>query len=1664
MQSLKNLGALAIILSMSCGESLPGLPQAALVEPSQIEWQQLEDLQGDAIAAEAFPAGQVARLVLRVLDASLQPVPGALVSLSARADNFDDLLRFPAGTQCFSDAQGLCSIVIASQGKAGALTLTARAAALVPVVAEFPMVVVARRDELKLHVEVQGVGAVEWAGEGTDPLVALERLLINADVNSGRLITVRVNDPHDNPVVGQTTLLALLDQTSAAPDAGAPLPDAAVAAGDASAALPDAATTAGDTSPATPDSGAIVADGGGQADTGATTPAGAKLAIRVSASDDCSELVAPDTPGAGVSDARGNVYYCLYTTAYRGDWRALLRVPGVLDGALDPHGEQGLALDGHSAAGLPTRLAALIDGDKVLCNPGRASPLIRFRVSKDDGEGVPGVRVLFDTVGGLDGLSRRVGATNNQGEVTVKAFCPASRVQGAEVIARVAQPPLDAVHVPIEVRADAVTTLHIEADAGNPAVLHDGDELRFSVSASDANGVQVLHPVGSDEPLSLRFGIASSGHAGTLLLGETPILAQSLAVDEEGLIDLRLTVRSRATMDRPIRLEARTLDGVVRAEEAITVSPGAPSHLAVQPAERVQALVGGVGGTVSIRVLDGDDVNTANGVPGARVQITAPPQLRLDRTVGITDASGLFESVIVLVDRPGDHTLSIAASHGEWSVESQLVVEGTTGVPQSIQVRLSDELLESSGEDGEQAAHEVTLRAGDQLSDVLSLRLTNAQGGGIPGLGLSIERLEGAEDRCATWEEPGVTDEAGEVRYGPGLLTLTGGPLVVRCLYRVRHGATPATALVRVVQITGRPVQASFDPAEVRQLTNFGVRPTQWNDNTSLEVTLRATDANNSPAAQMRMWLEVSNCWVSARDFQLSDDGEKRFRVAGGANINAPCRLSARYSNQLEQFTPPQLELQSGGYATPQLISVHSDGVRDRSPRDSERLVFNTNQASGRWLVQTDLQTIRLTEPVVAGPCPPAECSSLELVRLEHGENDNLIESVDDEGQSLIVRSEIPLEVEFSGNQVSLFVTMDRTWTLPGGWFGLRLRQPGENGAASSAWGFYVHAGFRFAEPRQDRITQLSLLAPEGDEQVTVRSAHQFNLDDDDDNELLVCGTDRQGAWFAVVQLGANGELPNEAVRATRSWLGGDHPTMASKRYVCPVGDVNNDGRLDLIMAMPSQDGMPRVTIHRGIDSDSVFHSEAEVLTWSSQTVRNQNYTMLGDIEGPSGVLIRAGDTRFQLFIDAAQDPMQAADAELFSGDDLALLQSDQPVWAKISGQDSVHIFPDGTLDGCSSYGLQGSFNDRVVVRRQSELLQTYDFVTRRLIHEWQVPGVIRFALASDVDRLMTVDSNGNLKLFNATNGQQIASRQVNRPIESLTQIQLAASGTIGGFVRRNRSGQYPDYELQVRAFDSDFSFSARTGQRSIVFATRPQDPQVIWSRYEFENGADHLRANNRTYPPTWSTIRHIALRNDGELLTHHIGGAFYFYNLTTERGLTEPPNYNGWVSSFGGMGRHILYGKRIYSYVRHQTVRHLPNTGFAYKYVGNSNRWAVQNTPGEKSICALGDPEAPRAFTGSRSGGWLVDGQATSDGKRYVLVVDGNHLRFTRPYSLRLLCGNGRLDPGELFDDETVGLTNPYAASCGASCGNGDWQQGEGCDDGNNEPGDGCDRLCQAE
>ena len=114
---------------------------------------------------------------------------------------------------------------------------------------------------------------------------------------------------------------------------------------------------------------------------------------------------------------------------------------------------------------------------------------------------------------------------------------------------------------------------------------------------------------------------------------------------------------------------------------------------------------------------------------------------------------------------------------------------------------------------------------------------------------------------------------------------------------------------------------------------------------------------------------------------------------------------------------------------------------------DSDRLVFSRSQLrAGLFL--------RINRPFDESPivevCPAESCSSLELVRMEQNQEGQLVESLDADDQVMIARSNIPVEVEFMGNEVELYATMDQAGLDER--HGLRLRQPGENGARSAAW------------------------------------------------------------------------------------------------------------------------------------------------------------------------------------------------------------------------------------------------------------------------------------------------------------------------------------------------------------------------------------------------------------------------------------------------------------------------------------------------------------------------------------------------------------------------------------------------------------------------------------
>ena len=154
---------------------------------------------------------------------------------------------------------------------------------------------------------------------------------------------------------------------------------------------------------------------------------------------------------------------------------------------------------------------------------------------------------------------------------------------------------------------------------------------------------------------------------------------------------------------------------------------------------------------------------------------------------------------------------------------------------------------------------------------------------------------------CSTWEDAGESDGAGEIHYGlgEGNRSLIAGPRIARCLYRVQHGNTQASALVRVVQIAGLP--ADDDDASLSRiggleppLANRAQAPAQWSEETASQIRLEANDANGNPAAGLRMWIEAQNCWVSGRVFTLNEE-EKRSSLPRPARFRWTRRLTARY-------------------------------------------------------------------------------------------------------------------------------------------------------------------------------------------------------------------------------------------------------------------------------------------------------------------------------------------------------------------------------------------------------------------------------------------------------------------------------------------------------------------------------------------------------------------------------------------------------------------------------------------------------------------------------------------------------------------------------------------------------------------------------------------------
>ena len=341
---------------------------------------------------------------------------------------------------------------------------------------------------------------------------------------------------------------------------------------------------------------------------------------------------------------------------------------------------------------------------------------------------------------------------------------------------------------------------------------------------------------------------------------------------------------------------------------SIHVAQGDPAQLVVSPAGVVEALLGGAAGELTYTVLDGDG-DAANAVPGVPVQISAPQSLVLaanwthaQTLTGTTGPDGRFRVSVVQASEAGDAVVTGTLQTQGGPVTAATTVRVGEGAAASLTMTLDGQSLPI-----DEGLPTLTMRAGTALTQSLAIRVLNNQGAGLANRGLSVALEQGDQATCAQFAEAGVTDESGTITFGQGNLALTAGGNVGTCVYRLAHGATPANARLRIVQIPGLPVIATLTAAEVRAVPNFGERPNEWTDETSVSVTLQARDANNLAPEGLQMWLEATNCHVSERAFDLDENGEAVFRVAGGPTYldeqgnPVDCRLRARYFNDQEQ-------------------------------------------------------------------------------------------------------------------------------------------------------------------------------------------------------------------------------------------------------------------------------------------------------------------------------------------------------------------------------------------------------------------------------------------------------------------------------------------------------------------------------------------------------------------------------------------------------------------------------------------------------------------------------------------------------------------------------------------------------------------------------------------
>ena len=202
-------------LVMGCGQ-LPALPdEAAERLPAELAFNGLSlavgfEGAGATVQPDAILAGTAVEAMFTVRAQDGLPLAGALIQFGVKTERWERVLDFPLGTSCTTDAQGECSTVLRSEGRAGAVQFEARVAGLES--QWINLTVLPEAEQAQVLVEIEGLGSFDWqTGQGLDPLENdATRLVLDKNQTAGRTLSVRLLDTFGNALDGVPVQLEVL--------------------------------------------------------------------------------------------------------------------------------------------------------------------------------------------------------------------------------------------------------------------------------------------------------------------------------------------------------------------------------------------------------------------------------------------------------------------------------------------------------------------------------------------------------------------------------------------------------------------------------------------------------------------------------------------------------------------------------------------------------------------------------------------------------------------------------------------------------------------------------------------------------------------------------------------------------------------------------------------------------------------------------------------------------------------------------------------------------------------------------------------------------------------------------------------------------------------------------------------------------------------------------------------------------------------------------------------------------------------------------------------------------------------------------------------------------------------------------------------------------------